>query len=392
MKAHQVSLLTTGFAIFSMFFGAGNLIYPLEVGITSGSNSLFGMIGFLLTAVLLPFTGLIAITLFNGDYYAFYNRLQQPFGHLLLFISLMVIGPVVAIPRIITLSHVMTAPFLPIPFLQTINVYSSFAFALLFLSITFLATYRPGKIVDIIGNVITPALLASLCIIIIKGLMTAEHMVEATMAPLDSFSTNLVRGYETLDLLGAIFFSSILLSMLKDQVHGEHKVKKIATICLKSGVIGVSLLSLIYIGMNLLGVFHGYKTTALNTGELFSDLSFAILGPWGAGVIATAVLLACLSTAIALGATVARYVQTILFQNKISYMSALALTLVASIPLSTYGLNMVLMLTGGPLVYVGYPVIIALTFCNILYKTVHFKPVTIPVALTFFAALISYMW
>jgi len=391
MKA-QVSLLTTGFAIFSMFFGAGNLIYPLEAGITSGNNSLFGMVGFLLTAVLLPFTGLIAITLFNGDYYAFFNRLKQPFGSLILFASLMVLGPLVAIPRIVTLSHTMTAPFLPIAFFQSITLYSSFVFSILFLSVTFLVTYRPRKIVEIIGNIITPALLASLGIIIIKGLMTAEHMIEATHSPFESFTTNFVRGYETLDLLGALFFSSILISMLKDKVLGENKLQKMASLCLKSGVIGIGLLSLIYVGMNLLGAFHGHETTALNTGELFSDLSFAILGSCGAGIIAAAVLLACLSTAMALSTTVAAYLQKVVFRDTIAYTTALIITLVASVPLSTYGLTTVLKLTGGPLVYVGYPVIIALTFCNILYKTVHFKPVTIPVLLTFFAALISYIW
>lgn len=392
MKTQQISLVTTGFAIFCMFFGAGNLIYPLQVGITSGTHSFFGIAGFLITAVLLPFAGLIAMTLFSGDYNAFFGRLYQPFGQIILFISLMVIGPVIAIPRIVSLSHVMTAPFLPLPFFQSINIYSSFVFALLFLSITFLATYRPGKIVGIIGNIVTPILLTTLCMIIIKGLMTAQNMMVVDTTPLASFKENLIRGYETLDLLGAIFFSSILIAMLKDNIHGENKQTKMATICLKSSIIGVTLLSLIYIGMNLLGAFHGHNISCPNTGALFSNLSFIILGSCGAGIIAATVFLACISTAIALAATVAGYLQKVIFRDRISYFWALVITLLACLPLSTYGLTTVLKLTAGPLVYVGYPIIIALTFCNILYKTVHFKPVNIPVALTFFAALISYMW
>src|SRR5438105_15709989 len=111
MNHNPVRLLTVAFAVFSMFFGAGNLIYPLQVGLTSGITGIVGLIGFLLTAVLLPFLGLLAMTLFDGNYNAFFNRLGVVPGQLLLCVCLMVIGPVIAIPRIVTLSHVMTAPF-----------------------------------------------------------------------------------------------------------------------------------------------------------------------------------------------------------------------------------------------------------------------------------------
>ena len=102
--------------------------------------------------------------------------------------------------------------------------------------------------------------------------------------------------------------------------------------------------------------------------------------------------MACLSTAIALSAVIARYTQTTLFGNTISYMTALAITLISTIPLATYGLSTVLALAGGPLVYVGYPVIIALTFCNILYKIWGMQSVALPVLCTFCIALISYLW
>ena len=134
-------IITVGLAIFSMFFGAGNLVFPLKVGLESGCHTGFGMAGFILTAVCLPLLGLIAMILFDGNYDAFFERLGKNIGKVILFMCMVVIGPLLAIPRIVTLSHTMIAPFIPIPFLQSTNPQSSFVFALLFLGVTFVATY-----------------------------------------------------------------------------------------------------------------------------------------------------------------------------------------------------------------------------------------------------------
>ncbi len=392
MDHTSVRLLTVAFAVFSMFFGAGNLIYPLQVGLTSGINGITGLIGFLLTAVFLPFLGLLAMILFDGNYNEFFNRLGVTVGQLLLWACLMVIGPVIGIPRIVTLSHIMIAPFIPFSFLQEITPLSSLVFSVLFLGVTFIATYRPGKVVDVIGNIITPVLLASLALIIGVGLWHTESPIFTTIDWWTIFRTNLVRGYETLDLLAGIFFASTVINMLKNSISGDTKMRTLTALCLRAGAIGVGLLATVYIAMHFLGVFHAYGTEGMNAGELFSYISFKILGTYGAAIIATAVLMACLSTAIALCATVARYVQCTLFCNRIAYVTALLITIFASIPLAIYGLSTVLQFTAGPLVYVGYPVLITLTMCNILYKTVGIKMVKIPVACTFIAALMSYMW
>ena len=197
-------IISTGLAIFSMLFGAGNLIYPLVVGLNAGTNVHIGMFGFILTAVIIPVIGLIAMILFNGDYKAFFYRLGKPVGNLLILLSMAIIGPVLVIPRIVTLSHTMTAPFLP-GFLQTITPLSSFVFALFFLGITFLATYRENKIVDLLGHFISPALLVSLAIIMIKGIWSAQEIVPSEDTAWIIFKRNFIRGYETLDLFGTLF-------------------------------------------------------------------------------------------------------------------------------------------------------------------------------------------
>ncbi|MCL4229533.1 branched-chain amino acid transport system II carrier protein [Candidatus Dependentiae bacterium] len=382
--------ISTGLAVFAMFFGAGNLIYPLVVGMTSGNSTGLGFLGFSLTAVLLPLAGLVAMILFEGDYEAFFNRLGKIPGALLIAICMIIIGPLIAIPRIVTLSHTMIAPFMPLKTLQVINPLSSFIFAIIFLGVTFLMTYRENKIVNLLGSIVSPLLLISLAIIIIKGFFSGTTPIASTYTPLQIVIKNVIRGYETLDLLGGIFFASIVFKILKQTT--ESNVKRLAYLGLKSGLLGVGLLALIYAGMSYLSAFNGLGLESLDAGELFREISFRVLGNGGTAIIGTAVLMACLSTSIALGAVVGEYVQHTIARDRISFVTALLLVLAASIPLSIYGLRSVLMLTGGVITYVGYPILIALTIANIVYKLFAIRAVKAPVLVVFVIALISYLW
>lgn len=388
MKSKPYSyIITVALAIFSMFFGAGNLLYPLKVGMHAGSHIFFGMLGFLMTAVCLPLAGLVAMILFDGNYELFFGRVGSTIGNIMIGLCVLVIGPLIAIPRIVTLSHTMTAPFLP-SFLQIITPQSSFIFAVLFLGITFFATYKENRIVDLLGHIISPLLVISLAIIILKGFMIAEAPIESSVDAWQAFTANFIRGYETLDLIGGIFFSSIVIHILKNT--GGHSLtrNRLAVLGLKAGALGTSILAIIYIGMGFLSLYHGHGL--IPGGDLFSIISYRVLGIQGALVVATAVLMACLSTAIALAAVTGEYLQISIFKRTVSYEFALLLALLLSIPLSTFGLDKVLELTAGPLVYIGYPTIIMLTFCNIAYKLFNFKPVKIPVALTFFITAFIY--
>lgn len=386
-NSSQSHIIPIGLAIFSMLFGAGNLMYPLAVGMESGALLPFGVMGFLITAICLPLIGLLAMILFDGNYDAFFGRLGKTAGPIAIGLCMLIIGPVIAMPRIVTLSHIMTAPFIPVQFLHHVTPLSSFIFALIFLGVTFLGAFRENKIIDILGNFVSPALLISLVIIIAKGFFSAIHVVPVTASAATIFGHNLIRGYETLDLLGTIFFCSIVLNILKEKVKGS--TKELVLTGLKGGLLGVSLLGIVYIGMSVLGAFHGHGLIA-NAGELFSIISFRIMGTYGAAIIATAVLMACLSTSIALAAVLAEYTEKTVFNNRIGFVTALTLVLAACMPLSTAGLSSVLKLTAGPLVYVGYPCLIVLCLCNIAYKTIGFKPIKLPIALTFVATLISY--
>ncbi|HTM06631.1 MAG TPA: branched-chain amino acid transport system II carrier protein [Patescibacteria group bacterium] len=387
-------LLTTGLAIFSMFFGAGNLIYPLVTGITAGQYTWIGMIGFLLTAAFLPLLGLISMIFFDGDYDSFFGRLGNIPGKIAVFLSMMIIGPVIAIPRIVTLSEIMIQPF--IPWFTEQNPYQSLLFALIFLAITFLATYQENKIMAVLGNIISPILLGCLGVIVTKGLYEGiqykEIIAASTTNKLTIFTENFIRGYETLDLLGAIFFASIIISLLKMQSKGTTTAKQLSETGLEAGLIGVTLLCFVYIGMSTLSIYHGHGLEMLDAGQLFREIALRILGSHGTLIIALAVLLACLSTAIALAAIVAAYIEHEVMCHTVTYIQSLIITLIACLPLSIFGLEKVLMLTGGPIVYIGYPLLITLTLCNLGYKTIGFTYVKVPVLLTGIIATILYVY
>lgn len=384
-ETSRSQIISVGLAVFSMLFGAGNLMYPIVVGITSGELNIFGLSGFLVTAVLLPVIGIVAMILFDGDYKSFFYRLGDIPGFVLVLMCMLIIGPVIALPRIVTLSHTMMSPFLP--------EMSSLVFAIIFLGITFLLSFREAKIVDILGKFISPVLLISLLIIIIKGFFSADTAMPASDTALNLFLGNLKLGYETMDLFAAIFFASIILTILKEnlgQATDVKSLKKLAVVGFKAGLLGTSLLGIIYVGLSYLGVYHGHGLIGVNAGELFRDVSFKVLGSCGAFVIAISVLFACLSTSIALAAVVGEYLQKEVFRNKIGFVPALALFMFLSVPLSMYGLDKVLELTGGPLLYIAYPILMAITFLNIAYKWFNFKPIKLPVLLVAVLVVLKY--
>lgn len=386
------TIISIGLAIFSMLFGAGNLMYPLQVGMAAGDQTFIGFLGFIITAVCLPVLGFISMILFNGDYKDFFYRLGSWVGWSMICICMMIIGPLIVMPRLTTLSHTMISPFLP-EFFSHITPMASFIFALIFLTITFVLTYKENRIVDVLGYVISPLLLISLAIIILKGILFSGSVTHTGASALTVFTENLRRGYETLDLLGALFFSSIIISILRNTLGKQDDTKGTLLItALKASFIGVSLLALVYIGMSMLGMYHGTGLEVINAGELFRAISFKILGAHGAAIIATAVLMACLSTAIALSAVVAEYLQHEIFKNRIGYLPSLIMVLISCLPLSVAGLTYVLSLTGGIITYVGYPVLIALTLANLAYKLAGFTWVKLPVFLVFIASLISYYY
>lgn len=381
----KYNTLVTGLAMFSMFFGAGNVVFPLALGQYAQDKNIFAILGLLISAVGVPFLGLIAMTLFNGNYKLFFERIGKVPGFLVATAIMALIGPFGAIPRCITLSFATLKIYFPELDLLFFSLFS----CLLILAFTI----RKNNILDYLGYILTPILLASLAIIILKGVITSPSAPAADHNQLAIFWKGLVEGYQTMDLLGAFFFSSIVLSCLERTVDTKNpqNYKKVIWLALKASVIGAILLSLTYMGFSFVSAFNSAALIGVPKDELAGQVANVVLGPYAGVIACTAVSLACLTTAIALAAVFADFLQQDISHGKFNYKISLIVTLIVTFFISTLDFNGIANFLA-PILQVCYPALIVLSIVNIAYKVSHFKPVKVPVFIAFGLSLIGYLF
>jgi branched-chain amino acid:cation transporter, LIVCS family len=383
-KSSQSTTLTIGLAIFAMLFGAGNLIFPPTVGILAGNKTAIGLIAFIITAVLLPLTGLVGMVFFDGNYQNFFERVGRTPGKLLIFLCMLIIGPLLVMPRIVGLTYELIHPF-------TGDAVSMPIFSIAFAFLTFVCCYHKDKVVNLLGKVLSPLKLISIFGIIAAGFWLKQPMQDTGLTSWAIFKESFTRGYETLDLIGMIFFAYIILQILKRNSTTElaHNHRALAQIVMQGGLIGGTLLALVYIGMGYLGAFHGQGLGHLDPGKIFITTIIRILGDKGALFISITVLIACLSTMIALASVVSDYLRNDIFNRRISYATGLLLVLATTTFIAQFKLG-ALLYYSQPLLLIIYPVIIVLTFCNIAYKVWGFRPVKLPVLVAFIVSTCTY--
>ena len=381
-KILKTEAISVGLAMFSMFFGAGNIIYPLAVGQYAGDKNFYAILGLILTAAVMPIAGVIAMILFDGNYRQFFGRLGRVPGFLLALTTISLLGPLGSTPRCIALSYItLKSSFLNI---------SSPLFSALACSIIFLFTVKKNKILPLLGWVLTPILLGSLIIIIMIGLIMSPTTESMDYSNLTMFFHGLKEGYNTMDLLAAFFFSSTIISILKINV-GRKNTKKESYLktAFQASIVAVSLLTLIYIGFSYIASFHGSNLSMIGKDELLAAITMKIAGPYAGLLVCVAIALACLTTAIALISAFTDFMQREVFKEKISYEITLIGALFITFFVSTFeftGISVFLW----PILQICYPGLIVLTFLNIAHKLTGLKMLKVPVFLTFIGSLIIY--
>ncbi len=382
-KAPQSTTLATGLAMFSMFFGAGNVVFPLALGQYSQDQISIAILGFLITAVGVPFIGLIAMTLFDGDSKAFFNRIGKIPGFFVASIIMALIGPLGAIPRCIALSYAVMNVYMPSLSLPL--------FCLVSCLLIFVFTWKRSKIIDLLGYVLTPFLLAALGLIIVLGLVTPATAPVSQLPSFEAFMHGLSEGYQTMDLLGAFFFSSVVLVCLKKGVDSsEHQnYQLLIKQTLKASCIGAFLLGIIYVGFSFVSSIHGEPLINTPTDQLIGNISHLLLGPYAGIVACLAVALACLTTAIALASVFAEFIHHEVSNKHVAYTPALIGSLIVTFFISTLNFSGIVKILA-PILQVCYPALIVLSVANIAYKLWGFKYVKTPVAVTFAASVLHY--
>lgn len=359
----QSSFITTGLALFSMFFGAGNLIFPLLMGKAVGKNTGFAILGLSITAVIIPLMGLITMILFKGNIKQFLKRIGKTPSFLLLLLLQLILGPFGVIPRLITLMHASIKPYFGDLSLFT---FSTFACLLIFL-----LSFKRQKLVVLLGKYLTPLLLISLGGLIFFGLTTDSYSISTATSKLDSFFEGLISGYNTMDLIAALLFSSLVVSHfdVNNLLLNEAKRKKaLFKKMLFSSLIAAFLLLITYIGLCFVSARHAIALDPnISSEQILGAIAIKILGPIGGFLAVITVITACLTTAITLTSIFADYLHKELCNEKIPISMALIVTLLTTSLFANLGFTGIATILT-PILQIVYPGLILLTMINLFCR------------------------
>lgn len=301
-------IIVVGFALFAIFLGAGNLIFPPTLGLIAGKGWLFTMLGFMLTGVGLPVLGVIATAKSGGETTDVFKHLGDKAAGFLTFIILLAIGPLLAIPRTAAVTYEIGVK----PVFNVSPVIS----AIIFFAIVLYFTLNAMSVVDKIGSILTPLLLVVLAILIIVG-VTNPIGKPVDTGNTQHFLRGFEEGYQTMDGLGSLVLATIIIQAVIQKGYTDQKQKFQLTVF--AGIIAAIGLFLVYGGFIYLGATaSGALSKDLSRADLLIALVNEILGSKGNVILGLAISLACLTTAVGLTATAGNFFSQV-FHEKISY-------------------------------------------------------------------------
>ncbi|ASV68697.1 MULTISPECIES: branched-chain amino acid transport system II carrier protein [Cytobacillus] len=360
-------IFSIGLMLFALFFGAGNMIFPPFLGQEAGTSVWVAIIGFLITGVGLPLIAVIAIAK-SGDVQTMANRVHPLYGLIFTVAMYLVIGPLFAIPRTGTVSYEIGV----LPFLSenaANSIWPLLIFSIVFFVLTTLLAMNPGKLVDVIGNILTPLLLIILAVIVIKAIISPIGDPQApTGAYVDSaFFKGFIEGYLTMDTIAALVFGIIVISSIKG--FGVTKKASITKICIAAGLIAAAGLAIIYVSLAYIG------STSPNTlgvqpngGALLSVAAQFLFGSAGGYILGFAIIFACLTTSVGLISSCAAYFNKLV--PSISYKKFVIIFSIFSMAIANVGLTQLINFSVPVLTFL-YPlaiVLILLTLINNVFK------------------------
>ena len=349
-------VLLTGFALFAMLFGAGNLIFPPMLGYETNSSWISTMLAFTITGVGFPFLGILSVSIVGNGIKDFANRVSPTFSKIFAIISILAIGPMLAIPRTGATAYEIT--FLYNGMESSIYKY---IYLICYFGIVILFSLRANKVIERVGKILTPILLILLFLIIIKGIFFANLSVKPDIYP-HAFKRGFLEGYQTMDTIASIAYAGIILKAIKS---GRNLTQKQEfSFLIKAGLVAILSLALIYGGFALVGAKMHSVLVTNDKIELLVKTTSYLLGNYGNLVLAICVAGACLTTAIGLVATVGEFFSSI---TSFKYEKIVIFTVIISFLLSILGVESIIRISVPILVFI-YPVMISLIILNLFGK------------------------
>ena len=338
MKLTKKNMVLLSFTLFSLFFGAGNLIFPPLLGQQSGNNAIWAFVGFLVTAVVLPVLGVIVVGKFGG-----LTNLGAKVGSkfalvftLLIYLS---IGPGLGIPRAGSVPFEMAiAPYLNEGSNLTLWM---FVYTFIFFTIVLILCLNPGKLVKRIGTFLTPSLLMLIIIMFVAFIFKANKGVSSPNELYTSlpFLQGFVDGYQTMDTIAALNFGLVIVLTLN--TFGIKEEKGVINNTIKAGIFAGTILTTVYLMLTVMGTYTSAIYPEDQNGALIlRRIMHDLFGEFGAFFLAAIFTLACLTTCIGLTNSISAFFAKQF--KKVSYTKWVIIITVVSFLICNLGLNMIL--------------------------------------------------
>lgn len=359
-KLSMKQILSVSLTLFAIFFGAGNMIFPPAMGQLAGTNYLSALFGFILTDAGIAILGVTAVVLIGNSMSDLGNLVSKKFA---LFLSIgiyLLIGPLFALPRTGSVSFELAA----LPYIGTDNkMFLSIIFTALFFFATYYLSSNPSRVVDVVGNLLTPFLLISILVIFIGTLFcvlsdNGGAIIGPASMPYGNYSTipffqGMVEGYNALDGPAGLAFSIIVINAIRN--YGITDKKYIAKYTIFAGIGSAIFLAIVYFMLTYIGAntIISFK----NGGAMLHAIANQLFGSVGGIILGIAVLFACLTTSIGLTTSFADYFHTII--PRYTYKKIAAVVCVFSFLISNVGLSQLIAISL-PVLIIIYPVTVSL--------------------------------
>lgn len=357
--------------LFGMFFGAGNLIFPVHLGQLAGKEVLPAMIGFIVTAVGIPILGVAAIGNTHSDgLQSLAAKVGKRYSYFLTCLLYLTIGPFFAIPRCATTSF--TTGMMPILGNGISEQMALLIFSVIFFGIVLFFSLRPANITVWIGKIINPLFLLFLAILIITAMIHPSVAI-STVEPDVSYQSGalfsgIIDGYGTMDAIAGLAFGIVVIDIIREM--GVKDDSAVAKDVLRSGILTGILMALIYVLTILMGAqSRGLFTISENGGIALAQISEHYLGKAGIIVLGLTITFACLKTSIGLVTSCSdAFIR--MFPKSLSYKSWAYLFTIFSFVISNIGLSRIIEYSLPVLMFL-YPLAITLIVLALIGNVFH---------------------
>lgn len=349
MKKKLLDTIIIGFALFAIFFGAGNLIFPPYLGVTAGENWGIATLAFLISDPLLSIIAVMVVAALGGSALNVGRRVHPLFASALAAICVLLIGPIFAVPRTGASTHeIFVQSYFPSA--------PQWITSLVFFGIVLWITYQENSVMDAIGKYLTPILLLILFLIFVGAVLQPNASFAATDRT-GLFAQGFKEGYQTMDVLGAPLLAGVVMKDITRR--GYLNKKDQFRMMFGVGIVAFILLALVY---STLAYSGASMSTVIDTtaqrAAMLTTIVKNLLGSWGQLAMGLAVCFACLTTAIGLTTTCGQYFEEV-SKGKISYKKTILVTVAVEFIISLVGVDSLINLAVPVLTFI-FPIMIAL--------------------------------